>query len=367
MTTSTLTQNRLTRDELRDDSPSTNIPIFKFNNEKIKALDQQTKITRSYITSAFIVGVPGYCTVQAETVIGNKTIVGVNSTDTISFVDNSSNVFYDTFEFDDYIYLTETTGLKSAYTWELEDEEVLVSDAVFYNSSNKITKATFEIDADDEVDLYVSSNRSSWTQVTNNTITFLTPLESLYYKIEYNDVRVINSTCTENFVGNGTGAMDSTDNTTTYRTDYSTTDNVSQNIRTSSAGTCYFEYSYDKLNYNFNREKSLEFWIYIKDATALAKITSFEIRIGASSYTKAYKYNVGSLTAGTWLKIDAGVIKSLSVVSSTPSPTDVLNFLYFYGTFSGALADGDFIVDLVNTYGASKATINSVKINYERE
>ena len=101
---------------------------------------------------------------------------------------------------------------------------------------------------------------------------------------------IVNDECKDAFTGSS-GGDNSTDNTTTYKIGAETSDNTSQNlIKNATNATGIWTKTPET---NFTITKYLGFWIYIKDATALAKFktsgTCVTIKVGSDSSNYYYK------------------------------------------------------------------------------
>ena len=156
------------------------------------------------------------------------------------------------------------------------------------------------------------------------------------------------------------GADDSTDNITTYKQGCAIIDNTSQSFSGSVQKLRLWEM--DSLSGSFNAcplSDYAAFWLYIKDATALAKIDSvsgsaIQLRLGNSSGSYYYhdwarsELSVGWNFLTTW----SGSVGTLSSIG-TPTTSGTVDYAAI--AISGSEAStifvaGDIIYDLLRSY-----------------
>lgn len=165
----------------------------------------------------------------------------------------------------------------------------------------------------------------------------------------------INFRCNAVFTGSG-GGDNSTNNTTTYKTDGVSTDVTAQNLIANATSTTK-TWVRSTLDSNFTATYYPGFWLYIKDATTLAKFktsgTCLEARWRSDStnyYAKTW--TVADLATGwNWL-YSATVINALTT-TGTPGTLDEFAIIITTNNSTDTFVAGDVIIDVVRTWQAT--------------
>lgn len=200
--------------------------------------------------------------------------------------------------------------------------------------------------------------------------TLYTP--SLYFKVGSNSTQAqqadtdlstaipisngtINDAGTVNMTG-GTAGQNSTDNTTMYKQGGALTDNKAQNLIKDNTNVLatWLNANLAGSGSNCDATKYVGLWLYIKDATTLAKFVSLEIRIGADSTANYYSktYLAAALTTGwNWLTDYA----LLSTWTATGTPGTLNDFQLRITTVNATdtFVAGDVVYDLLRQWQAS--------------
>lgn len=166
----------------------------------------------------------------------------------------------------------------------------------------------------------------------------------------------INDTCVDAYTGSS-GGDNTTDNTTTYKVGGETTDNTSQNLIKNATNATGIWTKAPATNF----DSALYFgcWIYIKDATALAKFkssgTCLTFKIGSDSSNYYYKnYTVAELSTGwNWLTTINAAISTLSTIGTPGSPLDLFIIEIITNNSTDTFTTGDVLLDCIRTYNNS--------------
>lgn len=154
------------------------------------------------------------------------------------------------------------------------------------------------------------------------------------------------------------GGTNTTDNTTTYKEGGGVTDNTSQNLLANNSSTAKV---WEGTITGVNKTYYVGFWIYIKDAAALAKLKplpsyALNVRIGDNS-GNYYEKNIDkTYFAVGWNWFNLGILQNLT---TTGSPTTGCTYLYLQLTTVNAtdtFAAGDVLYDLLRSWTVANAT-----------
>jgi len=169
----------------------------------------------------------------------------------------------------------------------------------------------------------------------------------------------VNADGDEVMTGSG-GGDNSTDNTTTYKPGANLTDNTSQNLiaNDTAVDKVWTIADLSANGANCDATKYIGFWLYIKDATALAKfkstLTAVEIRIGADSTTNYYaqSWSRSDLAVG-WNWLSDGALLSTWVEEGTPGTLNDFQIRITTNNATDEFAAGDVLFDLLRQWEAS--------------
>lgn len=161
----------------------------------------------------------------------------------------------------------------------------------------------------------------------------------------------INDNCSDTFTGSN-GGTNTTDNTTTYKEGGGVTDNTSQNLLTTGSNVTK-TWTISTLDNNFTATYYAGFWLYIKDATALAKFlsagTALEVRFRSDSSNYYAKTWTASQLSTGWNWLPCGVINTLTA-TGTPGTLDEFMIQITTNNAADAFIAGDVLIDLVRTW-----------------
>lgn len=158
-------------------------------------------------------------------------------------------------------------------------------------------------------------------------------------------------TCEDAFTGSS-GGDNSTDNTSTFKIGANQTDDTAQNLIAN--GTNASKVWTKTLSTNATATSKTGFWIYILDATALAKFVSsgpaLELRLGSdSSNYYSETYEDGDLATG-WNWIDMGVLNALTETGTVSGNIDTCVVVITTNNSSDTFSAGDVIIDLIRQW-----------------
>lgn len=199
--------------------------------------------------------------------------------------------------------------------------------------------------------------------VTPETATYLTPTKfqmgvenstpsitttSLDYPIPIAD-GTVNDAAMYPWTGS-LGGDNTTANTSVYKEGAGVLDNTAQNLLTS-GGSLTKQWTKSTLSANVVTTQYFSQWLYIKDATALAKFstttTPIEIRLGSSSSVYYYFYVPLSYLATGWnlLTTNKTLVSALSV-SGSPGALSRIDIVIKTNNAADAFIAGDVVYDL---------------------
>ena len=160
------------------------------------------------------------------------------------------------------------------------------------------------------------------------------------------------------------GAIASTSNTTTYKQGASLSDVTAQNLLSGTSNVVRL-WEMSSLSGSFNAcpiTQFAGFWLYIKDATALAKISStsgsaVELRLGDDGTNYYYKdWARSALAVGwNWMHTWSGSVGGLSKIGS-PATSGTVDYAAIAVSGSETTTEfttGEIIYDLLRSWGTS--------------
>jgi hypothetical protein len=160
------------------------------------------------------------------------------------------------------------------------------------------------------------------------------------------------------------GGDNSTDNTTTYKVGAGLTDAKSQNLianGTSASKT----WTVAALSTNATATSFIGHWLYIKDATALAKFktsgTCVEMRVGSdTSNYYSLTWTAASLAVGwNWLSSAEAALNSYTMTGTVSGNIDTLVYIITTNNSTDTFVAGDVLFDLLRQW-----TITEAKLAY---
>jgi hypothetical protein len=200
----------------------------------------------------------------------------------------------------------------------------------------------------------------------NNT----TPLVSktdLDYPVPIEDGR-INDDGSNTLTGSN-GGDNTTDNTTTYKEGAGNTDNTAQNLITTGSNTTktWTISNLATAGTVIDDSKYCGLWIYIKDATALAKFktsgTCLEIKLGSdSSNYYSETFEVSDLSVG-WNWLSLGIVSDLTETGTVSGSIDTFIIDIITNNAADDFVAGDVIYDLLRIWEYSD-TVQSFVSGY---
>jgi len=161
----------------------------------------------------------------------------------------------------------------------------------------------------------------------------------------------------------------STSNTTTYKEGAGTNDATSQNLIASGTSSGTASWFLTTLSNNASGTKETACWIYIKDATTYAKLstgTAVEIRLGSGTATDYYYWQrtKSQLKVG-WNWLSSGTqLNSSGSVGTVGSPINDFTIEITKANATDTLASGEVIYDLLRQWGEDDTLKNWVSGTY---
>jgi hypothetical protein len=150
------------------------------------------------------------------------------------------------------------------------------------------------------------------------------------------------------------GGTTSTDNTTTYKEAANTTDAKAQNLITTGSNVTKQWYKTSLTN-NVVAATYVGFWLYIKDATTLAKFltagTALEARFGsdASNYYKITKTAANLATGWNFITSNKTLVSALTA-TGTPGTLSRFDIIITTNNAADAFVAGDVVYDVLRTW-----------------
>jgi hypothetical protein len=198
----------------------------------------------------------------------------------------------------------------------------------------------------------------------NQTTTPTVGTTSLDYPVPIAD-GVVNDDGSNTFTGSS-GASNSTDNTTTYKPGANVTDNTAQNLikGDTNALAIWTISNLATAGINITSSKYLGLWLYIKDATALAKFkstgTCLELKFGSDSsnyYSKTYTLTDLS-TGWNWLGSNKTLLSALTETGTVESPIDTFIIEITTNNATDTFVAGDVVYDLLRTWDLADTLVS---------
>ena len=147
------------------------------------------------------------------------------------------------------------------------------------------------------------------------------------------------------------GGDNSTNNTTTFKSGGGLSDDTSQNLIAN--GTSVSKtWTVTALTTNATATSPIGHWLYIKDATALAKIVSVEARVGSdTSNYYSQTWLVAVLTTGwNWLSSNVTALNALTQTGTPAGNLDTLVYIITTNNAADAFVAGDVLFDLLRQW-----------------
>jgi hypothetical protein len=158
----------------------------------------------------------------------------------------------------------------------------------------------------------------------------------------------------ENTYTVSSGGDNTTDNTTTYKPGGGVSDNTGQNLIANSTNVLKI-WGNTSITATLTATRSVGAWIYIKDATTLAKIVNVQLRWGTSpgNYFYITWLNAVLTTGWNWLSTGEYNLVSYPTVGTTGSPGASPDEFYVAITTNNAtdtFVAGDVVLDLMRSW-----------------
>jgi hypothetical protein len=178
-------------------------------------------------------------------------------------------------------------------------------------------------------------------------------------------IPIANGTVNDNGANTLTGSLggsNSTNNTTTYKEGAGQTDNTAQNLVTTGSNTTK-QWTRTGITSNVVTTSRISAWIYIKDATALAKFlssgTALELRFGsdASNYY-ALARTAAQLAVGWNLVTTNKSAVSTLTATGTPGTLSRLDILIYTNNAADAFVAGDVVYDLLRQWTEANTLVS---------
>lgn len=149
------------------------------------------------------------------------------------------------------------------------------------------------------------------------------------------------------------GGTTTTNNVTTYKQGAGQTDVMAQNLLANSSSVTK-QWSKEPTTSAATTTSYIGFWLYIKDATALAKFltagTSLTLRVGNDSTNYYYKnWNTSELTIG-WNWMMPGILNTLSTTGTPAGTLDYASIIITTNNAADTFVAGDVVYDLLRQY-----------------
>jgi len=197
---------------------------------------------------------------------------------------------------------------------------------------------------------------------TNSTTTYTESSTEIDNPVPIEDGTVLDDG--SNTLTGSSGADNSTDNTSTFKPGAGQSDVTAQNlIKNDTNATAIWTISnLATAGTNATADQYTGLWIYIKDATALAKFvtsgTCLEIKLGSdSSNYYSITYETGDLSTGwNWLPI--GILNSLTETGTVSGNIDTFIIEITTNNATDTFVAGDVVYDLLRQWEETDMYIN---------
>lgn len=183
-----------------------------------------------------------------------------------------------------------------------------------------------------------------------------------------NSIPIDNGTVLSNGTQTMTGSLggdNTTNNVSVYKEGAGATDNTSQNLIAN--GTSAIKtWTISALTSNATATSFIGQWLYIKDATALAKFatsgTAIEMRVGSDTSNYYYKqWTASQLSIGwNWLSSITTALNELSVTGVPSGNLDTLVIIIYTNNSSDTFVAGDVCYDLLRQWVEADAKLSFV-------
>lgn len=168
----------------------------------------------------------------------------------------------------------------------------------------------------------------------------------------------------DNTLTGSTGGDNSTDNTTTFKEGAGTTDVTAQNLiaNNTSVTKIWTIADLSSLGNNIVQTLPAAIWLFIKDATALAKFktsgTAVEYKLGSDSSNYFSKtYTASDLSTGfNWLTTGTTNVEDLTETGTVSGNVDTFIIEITTNNSTDTFVAGDVIYDLLRTWATSDLT-----------
>ena len=178
-----------------------------------------------------------------------------------------------------------------------------------------------------------------------------------------NPIPITNGTINDsgdNTLTGSSGGDNSTDNTTTFKPGGGVNDNTAQNLIANGTATTKIWTIADltSLGVNIVGTQPFGHWIYILDATALAKFVSIEIKLGSdsSNYSSKTVLVADLITGWNWLNSNITNVEDLSETGTVAGDIDTFIIEITTNNATDTFASGDVIYDLLRQWATTDLT-----------
>jgi len=160
----------------------------------------------------------------------------------------------------------------------------------------------------------------------------------------------VNDNGSTNLTGSS-GGDNSTDNTTTYKEGAGESDNTAQNLIANDTNATKI-WTIAALSTNITATQPVGLWIYIKDATALAKFVSLEIKLGSdsSNYYSLSKTAAQLSTGWNWVNSGSTNVEDLTETGTVSGDIDTFIIEIVTNNATDEFVAGDVVYDLLRQW-----------------
>jgi len=171
----------------------------------------------------------------------------------------------------------------------------------------------------------------------------------------------VNDTGANQLIGSS-GGDNTTDNTSIYKEGAGLTDAKAQNLIANATNVSKIWTLHPLITANITYTQPFSLWLYIKDATALAKFlssgTALEIRLGSdSSNYYSYTRTAAQLATGwNWISSNTALVNTLTATGTPGAPADYFAIIITTNILTDTFVAGDIVYDLLRQWATTDLT-----------
>jgi len=160
-----------------------------------------------------------------------------------------------------------------------------------------------------------------------------------------------------NTLTGSSGGANSTNNTTTFKQGGGNSDVTAQNLiaNDTNVNKIWTIADLSSAGTNMTAAEPMAYWLYIKDATALAKIVSVTVRLGSDASNYHYQTTlVANLAVGwNWITSETTNVEDLTETGTVAGNIDTFVLVIVTNNATDTFVAGDVVYDLLRQWAAA--------------